>query len=179
MNSSVVERWAENSEVVGSNPTLNTMAAFLFFFSLFIVYYYTLADVVYSFSLVNINFSSEFLILFSSFIFLSLLLIFFFNKTYFLKKNKFTFTPFSLRYYLYYRYIKIAVLNNFWKFIMIIFYFLKKNFLLLIKDRLHILVLFQKLLNNLQKLNLLWRPLFKRWSYYGLFSKTRTFWIRK
>lgn len=110
----MVERWAENSEVVGSNPTLNTMVAFLTFFILFLIYYYFLVDVIYNFSLVDVNFSSEILVFLSSFIFIGLLLVFFYKRSAFLKKNKKVFFKnFSLKYYLYYRYIRVTFLNNF------------------------------------------------------------------
>lgn len=171
MNSSVVERWAENSEVVGSNPTLNTMVLFL----LFIIYYYSLVELIYTFSLNYINFSSESSVILSSYIYIILIAFFFFKK----KIINETTSPATLRYYIYSRYIKLLLLKSSYKLVLTINLFLKNFFLKVYKNNLDNLNFFKKLIIFLQKTNLLWRPLFKRWSYFGLFSKTRTFWIRK
>lgn len=81
------------------------------------------------------------------------------------------FNDLILHTYVYTKYIFFNVLNLTKYIFFIIVLTIKINFSRLIN--------FTYLLNNFNKSIILWKPLFKRWSYIGFYFKTKMFWLNK
>lgn len=162
MSSSGAERWAENSEVVGSNPTSNIILYRVFIFI----------------GLFNILESTFFAENTASDVY-TFILIFIILTTYLFFKKLNVFKNYDS---VFFKLFKLSFFKNnpgLWK---------ENAVLTYLNTKIH-LNFFYKLLGNIFKNYLfftkfnfinfyIWRPLIKRISYFGLYTNTRTFFLK-